>query len=345
MRSRSLLVLGLATAWWTLSALVSAANWVGLDGAAWRHALVSSWVAAFPWIFLTVALDALTRRLPIRRPHLGRRLAVYLAVAAAVIVLRAGWIFGLDPWMHWYTVPVTFTQVLLHSVQNNFFLYWLVVGVAHAGVYAADALERARVSSELEAALARAELSAMAATLNPHFLFNTLQAVAEMVHRDPHATDRMIVQLSAMLRQLLDDRRASVPLRDELAFSRDYLALEEVRFGELLTVRWEIDPAAEAMVVPRLSIQPLIENALRHGLWPAGRPGTLVIGAKVEGETLVVSVTDDGLGLGPPKARVGQGLATVRARLDRLYPGRGAVALADRPGQGATARVVIPCAS
>jgi signal transduction histidine kinase len=338
-------VLGLASVWWILVALVSAANQVGLDGAGWAYALTNSLVAAAPWIFITVAIHALALRLPLRRPGLTKALAVHVVSCAAVVVLRAAYIHGLDPVIHWYPETPAFTQVLVHSVQNNLFLYWLFLGVAHAVIYAREAIERARRSAELELALRRAELAALAQTLHPHFLFNTLQAVAEMVHRDADAADRMLVQLGAMLRRLLDDRRPSVPLAEELAFSRDYLALEQVRFGDLLTVRWDVDPAAESIEVPRLSIQPLIENALRHGLWPAGRPGTLVVSAKRRGDELVVSVSDDGLGLGSTESASGHGLATVRARLDRLYPGRGEVTLTALAAAGAEARVVIPCAS
>jgi LytS/YehU family sensor histidine kinase len=282
---------------------------------------------------------------------LPRALAIHLAAAAAVVLLRAAFIYSLDPWLGWYVQPPRFSQVALHSVQNNLFLYWLLVGASHAVIYARDAIERERAAVQLEAALGRAELAALTSTLHPHFLFNTLGAIAELVHRDPHATDRMVVQLAGMLRRLLDDRRPVIALADELAFSRDYLAIEQVRFGDLLTVRWSVEPDALAAAVPRLAIQPLIENALRHGLWPAGRPGVLTIAGHRRGDDLVVTVTDDGVGLpaaGGPGS-VGQGLATIRARVDRLYDGRGALTVAPRAAGGTEARLVLPwgaaCAS
>jgi LytS/YehU family sensor histidine kinase len=338
-------VLALAVVWCCLVALVSAANQVGLDGTAWRHAIANSMVASAPWVVITIGIHQLCKRVPLRRAHLLRSLAIHTAAAFFVVLLRTTWIHGLDPWMHWYDVTPSFGQVFVHAIQNNLFQYWLFVGVAHAVIYAREAIERERIAVQLEAALERAELSALAATLHPHFLFNTLQAVAEMVHRDAAAADRMIVQLSAMLRRLLDDRRPSVPLGEELAFGRDYLALEQVRFGDLLSVRWEVEPGAEDVLVPRLSIQPLIENALKHGLWPAGRPGTVVISARKHDGQLVVSVIDDGIGLtaAPPSARAGVGLSTVRARIERLYPGRGEVVVVPGIAAGVEARVVIPC--
>ncbi len=344
-------VLGIAVVWCCLVALVSAANQVGLDGTAWRHAIANSMVASAPWVVITIGIHQLCRVVRLRRGHLVRSLAIHAGTAVLVVLLRATWIYGLDPWMHWYDATPPFGQVFVHAIQNNLFQYWLFVGVAHAVIYAREAIERERMAAQLQAALERAELSALAATLHPHFLFNTLQAVAEMVHRDADAADRMIVQLSAMLRRLLDDRRPIVPLAEELAFGRDYLALEQVRFGDLLSVRWNVDPGAEQVLVPRLTIQPLIENALKHGLWPSGRPGTLVISAHVDHEQLVVSVVDDGVGLtqAPPATRLGVGLSTVRARLERMYPGRGEVIVVPGVAAGVEARVVIPwetaCAS
>lgn len=337
------IVLGLALVWCGLVALVSAANQVGLDGTAWRHAIANSMVASAPWVVITLGIHQLCRRVPLRRAHLVRSLAIHTAAAFAVVLLRTAWIHGLDPWMHWYEVTPSFGQVFVHAIQNNLFQYWLFVGVAHAVIYAHEVIERERTAAQLAAALERAELSALAATLHPHFLFNTLQAVAEMVHRDADAADRMIVQLSAMLRRLLDDRRPIVPLGEELAFGRDYLALEQVRFGDALSVRWEVEPGAETVPVPRLSIQPLIENALKHGLWPAGRPGTVVISARKQAESLVVSVVDDGLGLATSPPGTGVGLSTVRARIERMYPGRGEVVLMPGAATGVEARVVIPC--
>lgn len=352
---------GIASLWWLLVGLVSAANYYGLgaDGEpmmTWRHALLVSLVSAALWVPLTVALYALVRRFPLRRATWPSALAVHVVGAATVVVVRALLVYGLDPWLHWYPSPPRFQAVLMHSVENNLFLYWLLVGVGHAVVYAREAIDRDRAAAQLETELSRSELSALKASLHPHFLFNTLQAVAELVHHDPDAADRMIVQLSAMLRRLLDDGRQVVPLSDEIGFVRDYLALERVRFSDRLTVAWDIAPDVLDVSVPHLFLQPLAENALRHGLWPAGRPGRLEITARREGDDLIVIVSDDGVGLdgAKPGAGLGErtgghGLSTVRARMERLYRGRGHVALRPRQGAGAESRVVIPldgvCAS
>lgn len=340
---RPAVITGVAALWWLLVALVGAANQYGLGGDSWRYALVTNVAGALPWVPLTVGLHYLCVWRPLRGPRWLQAFALHLLACAAIVGLRAAIIFTIDPWVHFYDQPPRFVEVLQHSVRNNLFQYWLLVGVSHAVIYAREAIERARTAAQLEASLSRAELAALTATMDPHFLFNTLQAIAEMVHRDADAADRMLVRLSAMLRRLLDDRRPLVPLRDELAFVRDYLAIEQVRFGDRLAVRWNIEPDVEHVPVPRLSIQPLAENALRHGLWPAGRPGQLAITARRDRDELVVTVSDDGLGLdATPASAGGHGLATVRARIERIYPGRAELALTPRPGAGAEAKVRIP---
>src|SRR5688572_13403453 len=253
-------VVAVASAWWLLVALVGAANQYGLGGDSWRYALLTNVAGAVPWVPITVALHYLCLWRPLRGPRWPRALALHLLACAAVVAVRAVIIFAIDPWVHFYDATPRFVEVLQHSVRNNLFQYWLLVGVSHAVIYAREAIDRDRTAAQLEASLSRAELAALTATMDPHFLFNTLQAVAEMVHRDVDAADRMLVRLSAMLRRMLDDRRPLVPLRDELAFVRDYLAIEQVRFGDRLKLRWDVDPAVEDVPVPRLSIQPLAEN-------------------------------------------------------------------------------------
>jgi signal transduction histidine kinase len=339
-------VLAIATVWWFSIALVGAANQVVQLGASWGPALGVELLACASWVPFTVWVFWLSRRVSLRRERWASALAIHLASAAAIVVLRAVYIYALDPWLAFYDATPPFSLVLLHSVRNNLFQYFLMVGVAHAVIYANESVARARNEALLTDALRRAEQAAMVAVLQPHFLFNTLQSIAEMVHRDAEAADRMLVQLGAMLRRLLDDRRALVPLRDELAYVADYLAIEQVRFGDRLTVRWDIADDARDLLVPAFSIQPLAENAIRHGLWPAGRPGTLAIVARVDGDRLAISVTDDGLGLAAgvrSGARSGHGLATVRARLAGLYAPAGELAIAPRAEAGVEARVVVPC--
>lgn len=346
---RPLIILGFAFLGQCCVSTVAAAN-NAVMGESWLDGFATDLLAGAPWIPLTVAIFWLCRREPLRRPHRMRALAVHIAAAAIVIAVRGGYIYLLDPAMHWYPEAPPLGLVLVHSVRNNLFQYFMLVGVAHAIQLGGEAIDRARVTAELEVALARAEQAALAATLHPHFLFNTLQAVAEMVHRDVDAADRMLVQLGALLRRLLDDRRPLVPLRDELSFVADYLALEQVRFGSMLTIHWNIAEDLEAAEVPRLVLQPLAENAIRHGLWPTGRPGNLAITAHHRGDALAISICDDGIGLGSATtAGTGHGLASVRARLAHLYAGRATCAIGAGAVGGTQVRLELPlrpaCAS
>lgn len=337
------LVLAAATAWWLLIALVGTATDRSRGGSGGWEVLGERLGAVVAWIPLTLGIFALVWRAPFRRAAWGRALAIHVAGAAVVITLRAIYIFTLDPWIHFYAEPPSFSTVMLHSIENNLFVYWLFVGVGHAALFAGEAAQRRRAAAALEVALARAEHAALAATLQPHFLFNTLGAIAELVHRDADLADQAIVQLSGLLRRLVDDTRQEIPLAEELAFTRDYLAIEALRFGDRLRVRWDVEPGLEAVAVPRLAVQPLVENAVRHGLWPTARGGALAISARRDaGGAVVIAVQDDGAGL-PATAPRERSLATVRARVEHLYGGRGRVEVAPAPGlRGVRAALVVP---
>lgn len=344
--ARARAILAAAAGWWLLIAIVSAAVDRSRGGTGGWSALGDALAAVAGWIPLTLAVFALVWRVPFTRATWRRALAIHAVGAAATIVLRAVYIYAIDPWVHLYPTPPAFATVLLHSVENNLFVYWLFVGVGHAALFAREALDRRRDAAALEIALARAEHAALAATMQPHFLFNTLGAIAELVHRDPDAADRALVQLCALLRRLVDDRRQEVPLADELAFTRDYLAIEELRFGDRLAVRWDLDPALDSVLVPRLSVQPLVENAVRHGLWPTARPGVLTIATRRSSDgRAIITVTDDGAGLATATPHE-RSLATVRARVERLYGGRGQVELGPASaGSGVRAALVVPASS
>jgi signal transduction histidine kinase len=336
-----------AFVWWTTSGLASALNtrqWSSSAGLplGWDHALRTSLVGSWAWVPLTVLVVWLARRHPLERGCWRRSLPVLAAGCVAVIVVRAGIVALANPWVGWYPELPPFGAVLITSVANNLFVYWMLVGVAHALHYAERSRQRELEASRLEAQLAQARLGALQAQLQPHFLFNTLQSIAELVHRDPDAADQMIVQLGGLLRRTLDTAGAhAAPLRDELAFLEPYLAIEQVRFGPRLTVAWDIAPDALAATVPQLILQPLVENALRHGIAPRAAPGHLLIAARLDGERLALEVRDDGVGAARPTT-VGVGLANTRARLRQHYGDDHCFTLASAPGGGTVARIEIP---
>jgi len=338
-----------AFAWWTASGLVSAANYhqmAAADGAAvgWDHALRTSMVGSYLWAPLTVAIFWLTRRYPIERQRWRSSLGVHVAGCIALVVVRAVTIAGFNPWVGWYDRPPEFGSVLVTSFNNNLFLYWMFVGVAHALHYAHRVREREYETSRLEAQLAQARLDALRAQLHPHFLFNTLHSLSELVHRDVDAADRMIVRLSELLRRALDPRAEhEVALRDELALVAPYLEIEQMRFGDRLTVAWEVAPEALDARVPQLILQPLVENAVRHGLAARAAPGRVVIAARVAAGRLALEVRDDGVGLGHAGAPgAGVGLSNTRARLRQRYGTDHGFALTASPDGGTVAAIDIP---
>jgi LytS/YehU family sensor histidine kinase len=183
--------------------------------------------------------------------------------------------------------------------------------------------------------------------LRPHFLFNTLNAITVLARdHDTTAVARMLTLLSDLLRDVLRvDHVQLIPLEQELAFARRYLEIELVRFADRLRVREEIDAEADGALVPVFVLQPLIENALRHGIAPRDAGGTVTIGARVIGETLELRVEDDGIGLTPSWAGApdyGIGLANTAARLAELFGPAGVVEVAALAGGGTRASVRIP---
>jgi LytS/YehU family sensor histidine kinase len=180
--------------------------------------------------------------------------------------------------------------------------------------------------------------------LQPHFLFNTLHAIAELVHEDPRAADRMVAGLGSLLRISLESAgRQMVTLREELEFLEAYLAIEQVRFRERLSVAVEIDPHALDARVPHLLLQPLVENAIRHGVAPRMAAGRVTVSARRENGRVEIEIADNGRGLpnGTPRAE-GVGLRNTRARLEQLYGNEFRLELANGPAGGAVARLALP---
>lgn len=340
MTSRRLLLPVAVTGGWLAWGLVNAINrgqmyLAGGSAAPWRHLLTTELASSLLWVPTTLGAVWLAGRRPLGRSGWSGVLA-HLGGLAVTVAGRAAIVAALNDQIRWYAGDVPpFDELLLISVYNNLFMYLLITLAAHALYYA-------KAHREREEQLDRARREALRAQLQPHFLFNTLNTIAALVHADPDGAERMIAGLGDLLRRSLDnDGRTTVPLGEELAMLRAYLEIEQERFADRLAVRWEVDPGTLAAAVPPLLLQPLAENAVRHGLWPRPSGGELRIVAAREGEQLVLQVCDDGLGL-RPGAAPGIGLSNTTERLRGLYGPRHQFRLTPRTEGGVMTTVRLP---
>jgi LytS/YehU family sensor histidine kinase len=224
-------------------------------------------------------------------------------------------------------------------------VYAAIVGVSHAIAYYHETEERKLKEAQLETRLMEAQLKTLQAQLHPHFLFNTLHAISTLIHRDPEAADRMISRLSDLLRITFDrSSEAKITVKEEIEFLQKYLDIEQTRFPDRLVVRVDIDPEVLDAEVPQMILQPLVENAIKHGIAPRSEPGFLQVLAGRAEERLWMEVRDNGSGLHGrtlKALRTGVGLSNTRARLEYLYGPQHRLEFSDRNG-GLTVRVEIP---
>ena len=275
---------------------------------------------------LTPIIFALTRRFPVGSP-LPRLIAVHVTAAlilscvhaAGMTAVRAA-LFGPPMTVGWMTAV---QRLYLMNLDWTLMTYTTIIGVTYALSYYREAQVRSLKEAQLETRLAEARLKTLEAELQPHFLFNTLHAISTLVHTNPDAADRMISRLSDLLRLTFDRSGAArVPLQEELEFLQKYLEIEETRFQDRLTVRYQVDPETLDAEVPRLILQPLVENAIKHGVSPRSGEGIVEISSRREGDAVWLEVRDNGVGLSGrarTELRGGVGLANTRDRLECLY--------------------------
>ena len=272
-----------------------------------------------------------------------------VVIAAAYALLTSWLVAGERSVMHPGKI-LTFSYMLrnmgLHYLVMTVFMYWFVV-FAHAGwLYYQQFRERELQTAQLRQELVEARLSALRMQLNPHFLFNTLHAVSALLHENPEAADRVIARLSELLRLSLDQSKPQeVPLCEEMGFLERYLEIEQTRFADRLRVEMEIEPVTQQALVPYLILQPLVENAIRHGIEPREDAGRLAIQASRNNGKLQLRVRDNGSGLpgnGNGAPLEGIGLSNTRARLQHLYGDQFRFELMPAPGGGLEALIEIP---
>ncbi len=282
----------------------------------------SAWL---PWALTAPAILAMGRRFDFRPGRRWLSLAVhvpffllcYVPFTAGLIMLSFRLFASTAESLKMRDVV---SQVFGSRMQFGLIVYAAILGLGLAARTWQALRERELEASRLEALAARARLDALAARLQPHFLFNTLHAIAVLIDEDPGRARTMIALLGDLLRDVIGGASdGEVPLRVELALLQRYLAIEQVRFADRLTVALTPDPDTLDRLVPRLLLQPIAENALRHGLAPRAAAGTLTITSRLTDGALELRVTNDGLPL-PATLREGVGLGTTRERLETRTP-------------------------
>ncbi|HKB57394.1 MAG TPA: histidine kinase [Lacunisphaera sp.] len=341
-------------AFWTLVGLAFASQFYLSStllgrSVSWGQAVSYSLADWYVWAVLSVPILLLARRFPPESGAPWRSAAIYLGAALlcslVYVVLRS-----LVGQIHSLLIdePVTFLEIfqplLVKTFPFNLLIFGVIISVSHAIDYYRKYHERTVHTLELEKHLAEARLQALLRQLKPHFLFNTLNGIASLMHSDVDAADRMLVRLGELLRLTMSHPGQPLTrLSEEIAFIEKYLEIERIRFRDRLSVAYEIDPAVLEAEVPSLLLQPLVENAIRHGIEPHARPGRLVLAARRMPGFVELTVRDDGAG--QPAGgftREGIGLGNTRARLRELYGERHRFELANHPDGGLVVRIAIP---
>jgi signal transduction histidine kinase len=314
-----------------------------------REAILSGAATWYPWVLLAPLVVCVCRWFPFDGGAWWRSAAAHVP---ASFVFGALWTlirWGLSfiPWVD--EKPLSPVRISVAHLYLWFLSYWILVGVYEARRNYRRFTQGELRASQLEARLAQAQLEVLKGQLHPHFLFNTLHAISTLIHRDPDAADEMLAQLSDLLRMTLATVGVQeVPLQQELEFLRRYLDIQQTRFADRLKVIVDVPPDTLDVKVPNQVLQPLVENAIHHGVDARRGDGLVEIRARAEGDMLRLEVRDDGPGLKiapgeiPPSKGTGIGLSNTRARLRELYGPESALELADYPAGGTLVSLLIP---
>jgi len=337
--------ISLATASWILLALVRTSLRIAAIPRPFGTAVLifgQVLTASVLWLVWAPGVVALAKRLPWRAGQRLRIVAIHLAVATAITVAEAAWAWLVLPLVGY---PMTLSPGVWYLVRldQTCFLYLCLVGLG-LGLRYRSRLDAALVrAASLNAELLQARLHVLALELHPHFLFNTLNAVSELVHRDAATARRMLSSLRELLARSLDPGvTQEVPLREELALLEHYACIQRTRFAGSLRIDVEAAPETLDASVPRLVLQPLVENAIRHGTARRMGAGRVVVRSVAAGGRLIVEVVDDGAGPPARPSPEGVGLANTRARLAHLFGGDASLVLEPGRESGAVARIECP---
>jgi two-component system LytT family sensor kinase len=295
---------------------------------------------------LTPPVFAIVHRCPLTKPIRFSRVAGYVMGSVLYTIACASLRWTLLP--PWNSPAQQFDHRSLHGLVANFYIfaniiwdYTIIIAAAHAYEYFKRARDQEIERAELQQALATSELQALKSQVHPHFLFNTLQGISTLIDTDQGRAKAMVVKISSLLRTALQYGNADlITLDEELRFIEDYLSLQKMRLEERLELRWKIDPETRQMLVPQLIMQPLVENAILHGIACCRGGGWIEISSRRAGGMLEIAIRNS-VG-GKRQAGMGLGLQNVRARLKHLYEDEATLCFDQGSDGVAIATLVLP---
>ncbi|HLY43243.1 MAG TPA: histidine kinase [Terracidiphilus sp.] len=335
---------------WTILGCVFALP--GLSAGGRQHALLLSLSLWWSWGVVTPLVLWVDRKIPVSNKQFARRALAHLVPSLLVTSLyvyvlgavRAA--FGLDGWNGLLSIGLL-TDSLQGLFVWNWLIYWLILGAWQAYHYYDHYITGELRLERLEKNLSEARLNALRMQLEPHFLFNALNTISSQLERDPKLARAMIEHLGDLLRLSLESKeKQEIPLAEEMAFLEHYLAIQKIRFGDHLRIETQIEPEVKYASVPCLFVQPLVENAIRHGISRRASGGTVIVSAHRAGDRLDIRVLDDGVGLPAGwtlENSSGVGLSVTRQRVAGLYPdGETCFAVSPRASGGTEVEISLP---
>ena len=327
---RKLMPLCIGLGLWVGLVSLFAVQAVVVNSESWSSSLTRACSFWLLWLFFLPVVVWLSLRFPLERPQALFQIGIHLAACALIIAVSQA---AYRTFMPLPPLPPNAAQVPLREMgwpgmraAPDILIYLATMSACVAFAHFRKSQERERRAIELEARLAQAKLRALRMQINPHFLFNTLNAISALVHTSPHTADDMITDLSELFRVSLESsEEQEIPLSRELELLQHYLAIEQRRFGKRLRVEQNVAPEILNALVPTLILQPLVENAIRHGIESCADVGKIAIHARRDGGKITLSISDNGkkpvdFSLVENKlGRQGIGLANTQARLQQLY--------------------------
>jgi two-component system, LytTR family, sensor kinase len=308
------------------------------------------------WAAYTPLVIALAKRFPLTGPRFVSHVAIHTIASFLMAPLGSVIAYFLSRGLLRLLLPITdpgapplppaFTVSVISMSFTGVLTYWLVVGLYQAIHFHQVALERQTIAAQLETQLSHAELENLKSQLHPHFLFNSLHTIGILMQEDVDAASHLLVCLGDLLRMALERRENEITLQSELEFVGKYLEIEQTRFHDRLKVHMDVPPDLLEVYVPSLALQPLVENAIKHGFSVDSVAGRLEIIAKLHDGKVWLCVRDDGPGPAPgSRLRFGVGLTNVRSRLKQLYGDESSLELTGGDGRGCEAIITIPLRS